>query len=283
MRLKSLKIKERVLTLLTKAIENEAFGSPFIIEAPDRQFAYETALAFAHEILLSYSSATTKVKLEKDSHPDFFVFRPEGARSMHSISDIKRLIDDAILPPFEGKYKVYLIADAEAMLPVHANALLKTLEDKAEHTVILLSVTETTHLLPTILSRCKVISLDEAGTDQKRDEEFEQNVIDLIAHAWTGHISKALARVSKVEKVIDEKGIAKLEEMLDIILTFHRDVSIKNPDSRYKEMISQISEIHLPSFNKMNEILAKAHLSYQRHVKIKTIVEMVSLAPLINS
>lgn len=283
MRLKTLKIKERAKTLMQKAIENEAFASPFIIEAPDREFAYQAALAFAHEILLGYSSSTTSVKLEKKSHPDFFIFKPEGARAMHSISDIKRLIDDAILPPFEGKYKVYLIADAEAMLPVHANALLKTLEDKSEHTVILLSVTESTQLLPTILSRCKIISLDEVAVDKKRDVEFEQNVIDLIAHAWTGHISKALARVSKVEKAIDEGGITKLEEMLDIVFSFHRDVMIKNPKSKYLQIIKQIDGIHLPTFEKINELSARAYLGYKRHMKIKTLVEMLALTPLIPS
>lgn len=282
MRLKSLKIRERVSSLLQKTLENESFGSPFIIEAPDRDFAYQVALTFAHEILLAYSSSTTELKLEKNSHPDFFIFKPEGARAMHSIADLKRLVDDAILPPFEGKYKVYLIADAEAMLPVHANALLKTLEDKAEHTVILLSVSESNKLLPTILSRCKTITLDEGSSEKKSDPEFTKSVIDLLAHAWTGHISKALARVAKVEKAIDEGGISKLEEMLDVVLTFHRDLLMRNEESPYKEIIMQINNIDLPSFEKINELCARAYLSYQRHMKIKTIVEMLSLTPLIS-
>jgi len=281
--LKSLNLKPRLFAQLSNIVKNESFGSPFIIKGPDREFTLDAAMALAHEILLQYSSETSEIKLKKNSHPDFFIFRPEGARSMHSISDIKRLIDDAIMPPFEGKYKVYLITDAEAMLPVHANALLKTLEDKPEHSVILLTATETTHLLPTIVSRCKTISLDEAAKDKKIDAEFEQNVIDLVAHAWTGHIGKSLVRVAKIEKVIEEMGVARLEEFIDIIFAFHRDLTIYHPNSKYKEIIAKMKDVYLPTFEELTQTATKIHLGYQRHVKIKTLVETMALFPLRSS
>ena len=284
--LSNLKLKPRIENLLEKTLTSEAFGSPFIIEGPDRVFTYDVAVAFAHEILLKYSSETTPVKLEKCSHPDFLTFRPEGARSMHSISEIKRLVDDSIMPPFEGKYKVYLIKDCEAMLPVHANALLKTLEEKPHHTIILLTATTTSHLLPTIVSRCKVLSLDEAATQRKIDVEFEQNVIDLLAHAQARYITKAFSKIPKIEKVIDDGGVAKLEEFIDIVSAFYRDLSlIDNIDDidlllpKYKTIYSQLANTPKPTFHQIMELVNNIHLGYQRHIKIKTLIEAVIITP----
>ncbi|WP_265432658.1 DNA polymerase III subunit delta' [Aeromonas salmonicida] len=53
-----------------------------------------------------------------------------------------------------GRGKVVIIPDAERMTESAANALLKTLEEPAGDSLLLLIASQVSHLLPTILSRC---------------------------------------------------------------------------------------------------------------------------------
>ena len=67
---------------------------------------------------------------------DFNELQIEGKNYL--IEQITNFLADVDLTPYEGKHKVYLFHHADKMLPVHANALLKTLEEKPEHAIILL-------------------------------------------------------------------------------------------------------------------------------------------------
>lgn len=265
--LENLPLTERLSHRLRKILDNEAFGSPFIIEGSDRTFALKVAQTFAQEILLRYSSETTNIKLEKQTHPDFLSFYPEGTRSMHSITELKRLIDDAILPPFEGKYKIYLIADGEAMLPVHANALLKTLEEKHDHTIILLTTTSSSHLLPTIVSRCHLISLDELASSEQAMTPTRQCIIELLNLAHQGHLHQALKLSRQLEKALDQGGIAALEECIDTL------------DHFYKEKLYTGSSPL--SFTDLQDFTSKLHLAYHRHVKLRNLAEYVAIYPML--
>ena len=93
--------------------------------------------------------------LQAGSHPDFKVLEPEESGKAIKIDSVRKLIADLELKShFEG-YRVVLFKHAEMMNLNSANALLKTLEEPVERTVMIL-VTEKAHQLPaTILSRCQ--------------------------------------------------------------------------------------------------------------------------------
>ena len=56
--------------------------------------------------------------------------------------------------PLMSPWKVFIIRDAEALVPQAQNALLKTLEAPPQNTVIILTLARKNSLLATILSRC---------------------------------------------------------------------------------------------------------------------------------
>ena len=56
--------------------------------------------------------------------------------------------------PMLSHWKIFIVRDAEALVPQAQNALLKTLEDPPSDTVVILTVSRRNSLLPTILSRC---------------------------------------------------------------------------------------------------------------------------------
>lgn len=69
-----------------------------------------------------------------------------------SVSMLIRRLEISI---FEATWRVCLIEDCEMMNTATANAFLKTLEEPPERTVLLLTTSRLSMVLPTILSRCQ--------------------------------------------------------------------------------------------------------------------------------
>lgn len=84
------------------------------------------------------------------------------------IPDIREIQKKIYLRPFKSDVKAILIDVSPGITVEAQNALLKTLEESPEDTIIVLLAESASDLLPTILSRCKVIELSskiESGQD----------------------------------------------------------------------------------------------------------------------
>lgn len=65
-----------------------------------------------------------------------------------------QLINTIDIKPYKGKYKIYIIPDAELLNVQAQNAMLKTIEEPPAYAVILLLTTNLDKLLETVKSRC---------------------------------------------------------------------------------------------------------------------------------
>lgn len=104
--------------------------------------------------------------LQAGAHPDFIKVEPPEPGKAIGVDAIRHLIGDLALKPQYGGFRVILIAPAHQMNLNAANALLKTLEEPAERTAMLLLSDKPSALPPTILSRCQklAIRLPERGS-----------------------------------------------------------------------------------------------------------------------
>jgi DNA polymerase III delta prime subunit len=59
----------------------------------------------------------------------------------------------------EGSYRIFLIANAERLTPQAANSLLKLLEEPPPSWVLILTASDSSLLLPTLVSRCQRVRL----------------------------------------------------------------------------------------------------------------------------
>ena len=96
-------------------------------------------------------------KFVSQAHPDIVIF--DDAPETLKIDQIRNLQHDLFLRPHESRYKIAVLSDFERVTPAAANALLKTLEEPPAHAVLILTAQSSTHLLPTIVSRCQIIPL----------------------------------------------------------------------------------------------------------------------------
>lgn len=86
-----------------------------------------------------------------------------------------------------GQFKTVLIDNAQTMTHAAMNALLKTLEEPSDHSVILLLTNDIESLLPTIISRCRVLNIrpavGEALIRQLKQQNITQGDLTVEAHS----------------------------------------------------------------------------------------------------
>jgi DNA polymerase-3 subunit gamma/tau len=84
----------------------------------------------------------------------FDVIEIDGA-SNTGVDDVRQLRENAKYPPTLGKYKMYIIDEIHMLSTNAFNALLKILEEPPSHLLFVFATTETSKVLPTIISRCQ--------------------------------------------------------------------------------------------------------------------------------
>ena len=125
-------------------------------------------------------------QLLSGNHPDFIRLKPEKSIG---VDDVRDLIERLSVKPYEAERHVVVIEQADKMTPQAQNALLKTLETPPGPDVFFLISTQLTAMLPTIVSRCRVVRFHYLET-----EEAEAA---LKAHGLTAERAKLLARLSQ--------------------------------------------------------------------------------------
>lgn len=143
-------------------------------------------------------------RINSGNHPDVHKVEPDGLSIKKQ--QIQDLQEEFSKKGVESLRKVYMISDADKMSVSAANSLLKFLEEPNSQTTAFLLSEQPQQLLPTILSRCQILSfkplspsamisqLTENGVNPMKapllaqltnnlDEAYELNVDDWFAQA----------------------------------------------------------------------------------------------------
>jgi DNA polymerase III subunit delta' len=92
------------------------------------------------------------LKTRDGHHPDLVLVKSDGATI--KLDQIRNLKQRLSFRPFEGKWRIVIIEDAQDLREEAGNALLKMLEEPPKQNLFLLTALEPQMLLPTIVSRC---------------------------------------------------------------------------------------------------------------------------------
>src|SRR5438046_4527684 len=87
-------------------------------------------------------------RIARGVHPDVLVLEPGDTGSI-KIEQVREVVDRAAYRPFEGRRRVVVIDEADALVPAAQNALLKTLEEPPSMSVFVLVTARPDALLPT--------------------------------------------------------------------------------------------------------------------------------------
>ena len=92
-------------------------------------------------------------------HSDITLVNGREDPDRFKVEALRQLRAEAHRGPSEGRAKVYILAEAQHLLPPAQNLLLKILEEPPEATFFILTCDNKFRLLPTILSRVVTVSL----------------------------------------------------------------------------------------------------------------------------
>lgn len=134
-------------------------------------------------------------RIDQRLHPDVHFVEVAGDRKLISIEQIRELVSDATLRPYEGRNKVFIIDPADALSVSGSNSLLKTLEEPARDTTFLLLTRSADLLLQTVLSRSqKLYVAGEVETDAKLAASIE-SALEAFAKKRDGAALLSLAAI----------------------------------------------------------------------------------------
>ena len=107
--------------------------------------------------------------LKNNNYPDLLEIKPvNNSIKKEQILELMKVFSNQSI---YGTYQIYVIYQAEMLNPSAANTILKFLEEPEKNIIALLLTNNRYKMLPTILSRCSVITL-------KHEEEKLENVND---------------------------------------------------------------------------------------------------------
>jgi DNA polymerase-3 subunit delta' len=211
--------QQRALDTLNAAMDSGRLHHAWIFHGPEGVGKFTTALSWGAMLLdpdlttdLSGNrvldpSTETQTLIASGTHPDLFIVRKELARyskddrvrgsklSTIPLDVVKEhVIQPAALAPSirSGSIasRVFIIDEAELLdrSPTNApvqNALLKTLEEPAPGTIIILVTSSEDRLLPTIRSRCQRVAFAPLGDDAMNDWARDASIVaDPEEHGW---------------------------------------------------------------------------------------------------
>jgi DNA polymerase-3 subunit delta' len=193
--------QDHAIMLLRGAVRSGKVGHAYLLVGPAGVGRRLVALAFAQVLNCRHADGdacgecVSCRKIAAGNHPDVCLLDINRGRYLEApgkdhkgkeipIDQIRALRQEASYPPYEGQWKVFIVADAERMNQNSANSLLKILEEPPARVVFVLIAESSVALLPTIVSRCQLVRCSYLRTD-----EIERALIE----RW--HVPRERARL----------------------------------------------------------------------------------------
>ena len=202
---KDIKGNDSAVTFLKNAVKSGRVSHSYIFLGPSGVGKMLAALNFAAALncanLLDADPCGLCIscaKIKNFNHPDVSILKPEKINGSIKIDDVRRLTQEVSLKPYEGRKKVYIIDEASSMTNVVSNALLKTLEEPATDSAIILITENLSDLLKTIASRSQIVRFYPLRTsevkkilmDEYKVEDTEAHIISVLSGGRIGDALK---------------------------------------------------------------------------------------------
>ncbi len=254
---------DKAASTLGRSLESGRMAHAWLLAGPPRVGKMTLALDLARMVNCTAEEAGNRPcgecrqcqRISNSLHADVRIISQGGSsggvtrRTAISVEQIREAQREAVLKPYEGRYRVFIIEDAENFTQEAANALLKMLEEPPEDVIFVLLASEVREnsedesagyityspereqdrvaalldavpqvggILPTILSRCQTLELRPlpASTVQRELErrfDLPSGEATEIARLSKGRLGWALQAAS------DPQVLARRSERLDEI------------------------------------------------------------------
>jgi DNA polymerase-3 subunit delta' len=211
---------ERVQALIARAVQLGRVPPALLFVGPSGVGKRTVALALGRTLLCETGGTfpcdlcSSCARCRKGLHPDLFLI--EALTKVIKIDQVRDVVREIGSRPFEGRARAFVIDDAHELTEQAANALLKSLEEPAAKSHVILVTSSPQALLPTVRSRCQLIRfgpLPAALVEEhlRAVAGLEAEDAALRAAAAAGSLGTALSLESQAYREVRDRLVVLLE------------------------------------------------------------------------
>ena len=196
---------------------------------------------------------------KKELHLELVVLKPESKLNGYTIEQIHTFTKQVNIKPFQKTLRVIFFEDAHRLMPIHANALLKTIEELHQSILVFFITHNIAQVLHTIQSRClkiyfkalskehisKVMNISMDSSIVKRaegsiqraqifvDKEFiclQKALFECVKAVFADRFDLVIHGLEQIQKGLEKKPRAWVKLLLEGILYFQLDRVRLNKD-----------------------------------------------------
>ncbi|MCH9616758.1 MAG: hypothetical protein SP4CHLAM5_02290 [Chlamydiia bacterium] len=222
-----------------------------------------------HDIIVAAMRKKAMELLEVSSveallcHGDYQEVAPTSKSYLYSMETIHSVVEESCLPPYRGKKRIIALHAVDRMLPVHANALLKTLEDAPLNFIMMLTTTAYDVIIKTILSRVQ----KEHVRGSKELDDYSLQLKHMVQMVNEDKYESFFKEVELLDKLISEDNMVsegKFRHFLELFMKVY--LSVDAPDNLFAARSGHIQKrIH------------NALIAFQGNIRVKHIIENLFL------
>ncbi len=228
---------------------------PFIESDSSEETSFTSVIAITEEEQVKeYEKVQNALSYIGQNLSDYALdkIRPDlPSTNFHPIEIIKWLKSEMSYAPVIGRNKIIIIIDADRMRIETANALLKTLEEPQIDTLFILTTEKISTILPTIRSRCQIVTFSYLAPELItqyliRNKNIDPTQAQIAAQIAEGSLRKALLFISDQNTFLPEDNLIKLldrDETLALNL-LHEILYYDRQDIPLEKIISSLLLIY---------------------------------------
>ena len=158
------------------------------------------------------------------------------AASNNGVDDIRQLVDQVMVPPSVGRYRVFIIDEVHMLSQSAFNAFLKTLEEPPSYVVFILATTEKHKIIPTILSRCQIYDFNRIS------------IADMVKHMQAVAANEGIETEPAALNVIARKADGGMRDALSI---FDQVAASSRGKITYQATIENLNVLDQSYYNRL--------------------------------
>jgi len=267
--------------VLKNSIENNAIGHAYLFYSDSDKIALDFALCFAKTLLCPQNccnnnkcgSCSICHRIDNNNFPELKIIEPDGLWiKKDQLIDLQ---ENFRMMPLEGDKKIYIINGVNKLNNNAANSILKFLEEPEPNIIALLTTSDMHNVLPTIISRCQLISLKGYNDSDDKISTFDtisnKSIIEIgkIYNKDEDELkvfvedAKNVAKLDAIVLFIKKYEVSKLDVLLDIKKQWNSQFTEKNDYTWafdimtlfYKDVLNFMYSRKLDIFDYYNEII----------------------------
>ena len=266
--------QELAYNLLVKDIENNCVTHAYLIDENNYVNSYDMILSFVKALLCEHkyydnskcNECLLCKRIDDGNYPELKIISPDGMYIKKQ--QITALQQEFSRSAVEGRKRIYIIRESEKMRTEAANSMLKFLEEPEDDIIAILMTNNINNVLPTIISRCKVVKLNNINKSTDIvDEIFENLAIDFVNSLETRGLETIINVKDIWFSVVGTKDRDKMIIVFDIMIDIYYDIMKKlmgNNNIKWEDRINEFVK-----HNDINGVLKKINILLDARDSIK--------------